>query len=1008
MLYAASDPARAAADDVLTQHNDSERTGAQLHETTLKPANISANTFGRLYERQVNGQIIAQPLYVGGVNIPGTGLRNVVYVVTRTNIVYAFDADNLDTDPTHGLLWSVTVEPAGTPNMCGETRGPLGVTSTPVIDRATGTLYVVARNADGSIWLHAVDIATGAAKAGTPGQVKITASANGVAFDQHLELNRAGLLLENGALVLGFSALNCDNPGWRGWVLAYRTTDLAQVGDFMTTPSAGGWGGGVWASGKGIVGDGANTVYFQTGNGSVNASDLGESFVKLTLGPAPGYGLTLTGKYTVSNWSALNNGDTDLGSSGPLLLSGGRLVGGGKQGKFYVLNSQTMQPAQNGPAPGPVPVGGSDGFDAFVNTWHDDASQRTCMIGAITRSQCYMPHPRYEETELAGPNLHSGPIFWNGKVFAMPEKDFIRAFAYDAGAGTLATTPAAKSTVRAPDGMPGAAIVVSANGTADGIVWATIPKVDGQWQNVPGMLLAFDATTLNELWRDEDDIAFAKFTPPAVADGKVFRPTFANKLIVYGPKSGPTPPACYDIGQLYDNYTGPNGVLGPATDAEAPLPDGVGRKRDYAAGSIYWTAAHCAHEVNGAIFGAYGAQGSSAGILGYPITNEMTTPDELGEYNHFERGSIYWTPTTGAHEVHGAIRDKWSSLGWERSPLGYPVSDETDEVDGTGRFNLFQHGSIHWTSATGAVTVSVDPAILLGPQAGGTDRPGADLSNFTLPAANPAMCQERCQHEAACKAWTYAAPNASQGPSAHCWLKSAIPVASANNCCVSGLKVDMRPQGFTAIQGTFDRLGADFASFDMAVADPLLCQGECAGNSTCAAWAYMQAFANPARPHCWLKNSAPPATANLTVTSGARLPGAPLTIGEIWEFTGAACNGDNCPGWRRLDRNPKTVAIVAGDSQLFQLHNDGWIWRYTGTPCDGDNCPGWQRLDDNAKTVAIVAGGADLFQLHNDGWIWKYTGTPCDGDNCPGWPPPRSQPKNGRDLRVRQRPLSAP
>ena len=221
----------------------------------------------------------------------------------------------------------------------------------------------------------------------------------------------------------------------------------------------------------------------------------------------------------------LNNGDTDLGSSGPLLAAGGRLVGGGKQGKLYVLNSQTMQPSQNGPSPGPVPTGGSDGFEAFINAWHDDSSQRTCMIGAITRSQCFMPHPRYEETELAGPNIHSGPIYWNGKVYSMPEKDFIRAFHYNVSSGILATTPAVRSTVRAPDGMPGAAIIASSDGTSDGVIWATIPKVDRQWQNVPKMLLAFDATTLNELWRDDDDdIAFAKFTPPTVVDGKVFPP----------------------------------------------------------------------------------------------------------------------------------------------------------------------------------------------------------------------------------------------------------------------------------------------------------------------------------------------------------------------------------------------------------------------------------------------------------------------------------------------------
>ena len=107
--------------------------------------------------------------------------------------------------------------------------------------------------------------------------------------------------------------------------------------------------------------------------------------------------------------------------------------------------------------------------------------------------------------------------------------------------------------------------------------------------------------------------------------------------------------------------------------------------------------------------------------------------------------------------------------------------------------------------------------------------------------------------------------------------------------------------------------------------------------------------------------------------------------GWIWRYTGAPCDVDTCPGWQRLDNNSKTVAIAAGGSQLYQLHHDGEIWRHTGIACSGDSCPGWERLDDNAKTVAIAAAGNRLYQLHNDGWIWRYTGTPCAGDNCPGW-----------------------
>ena len=107
--------------------------------------------------------------------------------------------------------------------------------------------------------------------------------------------------------------------------------------------------------------------------------------------------------------------------------------------------------------------------------------------------------------------------------------------------------------------------------------------------------------------------------------------------------------------------------------------------------------------------------------------------------------------------------------------------------------------------------------------------------------------------------------------------------------------------------------------------------------------------------------------------------------GWIWRYAGTPCSGDSCPGWQRLDNNPKTYWIAAAADDLYQLHNDGWIWRYTGTPCTGDSCPGWQQLDNNTKTVGISAAGGELYQLHNDGWIWHYTGTPCTGDSCPGW-----------------------
>lgn len=158
------------------------------------------------------------------------------------------------------------------------------------------------------------------------------------------------------------------------------------------------------------------------------------------------------------------------------------------------------------------------------------------------------------------------------------------------------------------------------------------------------------------------------------------------------------------IQTLYISSGGPGGFLGnPTNDSAADaLPDGVGFFRAFQFGSIYWSPQTGAHEVHGAIFGEWARLGWERSFLGYPLTDETGTPDGVGRFNHFQGGSVYWTPQTGAHEVHGGIRGAWATLGWERSFLGYPLTEETGTPDGVGRFNHFQGGSIYWTPQTGA------------------------------------------------------------------------------------------------------------------------------------------------------------------------------------------------------------------------------------------------------------------------------------------------------------------
>lgn len=150
----------------------------------------------------------------------------------------------------------------------------------------------------------------------------------------------------------------------------------------------------------------------------------------------------------------------------------------------------------------------------------------------------------------------------------------------------------------------------------------------------------------------------------------------------------------------------PRSVLGRSLTLEYPV--GAGKCQDYVKGVICWSQATGAHWVGGAIYARYKAMGGAAGILGFPTTDQLTTPDTIGRYGHFSGSggaSIYWSPATGAHYIVGVIRAKWTAMGRERGPLGYPTQDETRTPDGLGRYNHFagsSGSSIYWTAKTGA------------------------------------------------------------------------------------------------------------------------------------------------------------------------------------------------------------------------------------------------------------------------------------------------------------------
>ncbi len=579
-------------ESVLTQHNNNARTGAYLAETQLKPSNVNQVTFGPIYSLNVSGTISAQPLYAKGVFIDGK-LRNVLYVATRNNMVYAFDANNTPSDPTNRLIWTREFKDnrglgaAPLPGMddaglnghaCGETHGPVGITSTPVIDPNTNTMYLVYRTGlppdadpthhnekyrvEAHYWIASIDLRDGKDQ---QDPVEITFPE----FDPNMELNRPGLLLLNGVIYLGFGLPVCDSGGnpwlndWEkpkghGWVFAYRANDLKRLDAFSTTQKTA--LGGIWQSGNGLAGEtGSNVVYAFTGNNGVSKyndidntndtwivandpnhiTELGESILKLRLGP-DGKFVRPVEHFTAGNWYRLDTGmrypgdpllgikpkgasksdfvpsDSDLGSGGPVILPNGWIIGGGKQGRLYVIDPADMTHAKQG-------------FTAFINTWRPDIDPKD-----------------YDKGQSYGPNIHGSPVVWhpNGAnyalVYGMPEKDYLRAFkAYDDGhvdERPAMTTESKSSKIRSPDGMPGGFLSLSANGGRDGIIWAVFPEYDatGTNGNIIGRLIAFNALTLDELWEANDKVPFAKFVPPTIADGKVFRVAYENKVVAYG------------------------------------------------------------------------------------------------------------------------------------------------------------------------------------------------------------------------------------------------------------------------------------------------------------------------------------------------------------------------------------------------------------------------------------------------------------------------------------------
>jgi hypothetical protein len=489
----------------VTQHFDNSRTGQNITETILTPGNVNVSQFGKLFTQTLDGIEAAQPLYVPGVFIPAlNSTHNVAYVATLHDSVYAFDADNNlggnaaplwyvnFLDPANGVI---SVPVAG--YACSGTSGytEFGIQGTPVIDLTGNAIYVVAMTVENGSYvhrLHALDLGTGAELFGGPMVISASVTIDGrlYSFVDKYQQERAALLLQDGVVYIGFGSPGCNIRSENGWIMAYQTGSLQQLGVFDASPGVD--ASAVWMSGAGLVGDGNGNVYANTGDGLFDAasggSHYGDTLLKLNQSNGA---LNLLDYFTPWNESYLQMNDLDLSSGQILLLpevpQGNFVLAIDKNGTAYLVNQDDLGEYN--------PLG-----DTQI--------------------------PQELDVPVNG-EVHAGLTYWNNNIYI--EAYDTPVMAYSFANGELSWTPTSNTPKATANPQGG---IVSANGATSAIFW---------YVSVPtGKLFALDATNLaNEFYdtsmnakRDELP-PVVHFEMPIVADGRVYVNS-RTELAVYG------------------------------------------------------------------------------------------------------------------------------------------------------------------------------------------------------------------------------------------------------------------------------------------------------------------------------------------------------------------------------------------------------------------------------------------------------------------------------------------
>jgi iron transport multicopper oxidase len=504
----------------VTQGGDELRTSWYSNQPNLSPATVSGPTFGQLFTATLSGQINAQPLLSQGV----------VLVATQTNNIYGLDAE------TGNVIWQRNL---GNPFLatdegCPDITPTMGITGTPVIDRATNTAYLLAKsyitgNSGPVAWTaHAVDVATGTEKMGFPLVISGTASNEPAqTFGARNQGQRAGLLLMNGVVYVGFGSL-CDIVSYSGWIVGFTTS--GQMKTLWTTVAGAGQasGAGVWQAGGGLVSDGDGQIVFETGNiggvagpipGTTPPKTLANSVVRLTV--QQDGSLVAKDFFSPYDSVALDSWDGDFGSGGAVGLPSAYfgttshpnlLVAQGKSGYVYLIDRDHLGGIGNG-------MGGGD-----------DVVNRTGPYGGFWSKTAIWPGDGgYLWIPSASSGASAGGSAGNLQVLK---------YGVD-GSGTPALSLAGTSSDSF--GFTSSSPIVTSDGTQSGsaLVWI-VWSPDGTGNGA--QLRAYDAVPSNRtpILRYSAPIGqAAKFTPPGVGLGRIYVGTRDGHLLAFGAPASP-------------------------------------------------------------------------------------------------------------------------------------------------------------------------------------------------------------------------------------------------------------------------------------------------------------------------------------------------------------------------------------------------------------------------------------------------------------------------------------